>query len=206
LISGREERSSDGRDDDRRDDPDPEERERIAPEGIAPGVRLDAERPDFVDVCSWHQQHAEMVIAAAARRPRAIICQKPMALSLGDAERMLIACRRNDVKLVIAYQHRVFGVGLRMLGSRAVIRLPDRKAASTTTTPSDSPAMIRLRRGKWRAWGAVPRGASATTVPPATISTASSQTGRCQVARLPCSEVVRVSVWPGSLPRRGSSP
>jgi len=33
---------------------------------------LDAERPDFVDVCSWHQQHAEMVIAAAARRPKAI--------------------------------------------------------------------------------------------------------------------------------------
>ena len=23
---------------------------------------LDKERPDFVDICSWHQQHAEMVI------------------------------------------------------------------------------------------------------------------------------------------------
>jgi len=65
---------------------------------------LDQERPDFVDVCSWHGQHAEMVIAAAARRPRAIICQKPMALSLGDAERMMLACERNGVKLVIAYQ------------------------------------------------------------------------------------------------------
>jgi len=65
---------------------------------------LDQERPDVVDVCSWHGLHAEMVIAAAARRPRAIVCQKPMALSLGDADRMLIACARNDVKLVIAYQ------------------------------------------------------------------------------------------------------
>jgi predicted dehydrogenase len=65
---------------------------------------LDRERPDFVDVCSWHGLHAEMVIAAAARRPRAIICQKPMALSLGDAERMLVACERNGVKLVVAYQ------------------------------------------------------------------------------------------------------
>lgn len=65
---------------------------------------LDAEHPDFVDVCSWHGQHAEMVIAAAARRPKAIICQKPMALSLGDAERMMIACARNGVKLMIAYQ------------------------------------------------------------------------------------------------------
>ena len=65
---------------------------------------LDAERPDFVDVCSWHQQHAEMVIAAAARRPRAILCQKPMAVDLGEADAMLTACQRNGVNLVIAYQ------------------------------------------------------------------------------------------------------
>lgn len=65
---------------------------------------LDAERPDFVDVCSWHQQHAEMVIAAAARRPKAIICQKPMAVDLGEADAMLTACERNGVKLIIAYQ------------------------------------------------------------------------------------------------------
>ena len=65
---------------------------------------LDAERPDFVDVCSWHQQHAEMVIAAAARRPKAILCQKPMAVDLGEADAMLTACERNGVKLIIAYQ------------------------------------------------------------------------------------------------------
>ena len=65
---------------------------------------LDVERPDFVDVCSWHQQHAEMVIAAAARRPKAILCQKPMAVDLGEADAMLTACERNGVKLVIAYQ------------------------------------------------------------------------------------------------------
>lgn len=65
---------------------------------------LDKERPDFVDVCSWHQQHAEMVIAAAARQPKAILCQKPMAVSLQEADEMLTACVRNNVKLVIAYQ------------------------------------------------------------------------------------------------------
>ena len=65
---------------------------------------LDRERLDFVDVCSWHQQHAEMVIAAAARQPKAIICQKPMAVDLGEADAMLTACERNGVKLIIAYQ------------------------------------------------------------------------------------------------------
>jgi len=65
---------------------------------------LDREQPDVVDVCSWHQQHAEMVIAAAARRPKAILCQKPMAVDLNEADAMLTACARNSVKLVIAYQ------------------------------------------------------------------------------------------------------
>src|SRR5438874_10035577 len=65
---------------------------------------LDHEQPDFVDVCSWHQQHAEMVIAAAARKPKAIICQKPMAVDLGEADAMITACERNGVKLVIAFQ------------------------------------------------------------------------------------------------------
>jgi len=65
---------------------------------------LDAEHPDFVDVCSWHQLHAEMVIAAAARRPKAILCQKPMAVDLGEADAMLTACARNAVKLIVAYQ------------------------------------------------------------------------------------------------------
>ena len=65
---------------------------------------LDREQPDFVDVCSWHQLHAEMVIAAAARRPKAILCQKPMAVDLREADEMLTACARNDVKLIVAFQ------------------------------------------------------------------------------------------------------
>ena len=67
---------------------------------------LDAERPDFVDVCSWHGLHAEMVIAAASRRPKAILSQKPMALSLGECDRMLTACEREGVKLIVGHQRR----------------------------------------------------------------------------------------------------
>jgi predicted dehydrogenase len=65
---------------------------------------LDQEHPDFVDVCSWHRQHAEMTVAAAARRPKAILCQKPMAVSLAEADQMQTACERNGVKLIIAFQ------------------------------------------------------------------------------------------------------
>jgi UDP-N-acetyl-2-amino-2-deoxyglucuronate dehydrogenase len=67
---------------------------------------LDRERLDVVSVCVWHTGHAPWTIAAAARRPRAILCEKPMAESLGRAEEMLVACRRNQVKLAIAHQRR----------------------------------------------------------------------------------------------------
>jgi predicted dehydrogenase len=67
---------------------------------------LDRERPDLVSVCTWHPLHAEMTIAAAARRPQAILCEKPMATSTGEAEAMMIACQRNGVKLAIGFQRR----------------------------------------------------------------------------------------------------
>ena len=67
---------------------------------------LDRERPDFVSVCSWHPLHAEFTIAAAARKPKAIICDKPMATCLGEADEMITACSRERVKLAIGHQRR----------------------------------------------------------------------------------------------------
>ena len=67
---------------------------------------LDAERLDVVSVGVWHTGHAPMTIAAAARRPKAILCEKPMADTIGHAEEMLVACHRNGVKLVIGHQRR----------------------------------------------------------------------------------------------------
>jgi predicted dehydrogenase len=67
---------------------------------------LDSERPDVVSIGVWHQGHAPWTIAAAARRPRAILCEKPMADTMQGAEQMLTACRRNQVKLIIGHQRR----------------------------------------------------------------------------------------------------
>ena len=50
-----------------------------------------------------------MTIAAAARQPKAILCEKPMATNLGEAEAMMIACQRNQVKLAIGFQRRFLG-------------------------------------------------------------------------------------------------
>jgi predicted dehydrogenase len=69
---------------------------------------LEDERPDIVSVCSWHGQHAEMTIAAAARQPKLILCEKPMATSLGEADAMLTACARNHVRLAIGHMRRFY--------------------------------------------------------------------------------------------------
>jgi predicted dehydrogenase len=80
--------------------------------GIRPAHYLDAremldkERLDVVSVCVWHAGHAPWTIAAAARRPKAILCEKPMADTLGRADEMVVACHRNGVKLVIGHQRR----------------------------------------------------------------------------------------------------
>ena len=67
---------------------------------------LDAEHLDVISVGTWHTGHSPWTVAAAARRPKAILCEKPMADTLGHAEEMLVACHRNGVKLVIGHQRR----------------------------------------------------------------------------------------------------
>ena len=67
---------------------------------------LAQERPDVVSICTWHTGHASWTIAAAAQRPQAILCEKPMADTIGRAEQMVLACHRNGVKLGISHQRR----------------------------------------------------------------------------------------------------
>jgi len=67
---------------------------------------LAKEQPDLVSVCTWPPLHAEMVIAAADSGARGIWCEKPMALSLGEADRMLDACARSGANLVVNHQRR----------------------------------------------------------------------------------------------------
>jgi predicted dehydrogenase len=67
---------------------------------------LAQERPDVVSICTWHTGHASWTIAAAAHGPKAILCEKPMADTIGRAEQMILACQRNGVKLAISHQRR----------------------------------------------------------------------------------------------------
>ena len=54
---------------------------------------LEREQPDFVDIVTDVGTHAPLVRAAAERR-LPVICQKPMATTLAEAEGMVAACRK----------------------------------------------------------------------------------------------------------------
>lgn len=67
---------------------------------------LETERPDIVSICTWPPLHAEMTLAAAEAGTKAILCEKPMAVSLGECRAMLRACEKSNSKLVIGHNHR----------------------------------------------------------------------------------------------------
>jgi predicted dehydrogenase len=57
--------------------------------------------------------HAEQTIAAA-EAGRHVLCEKPMALNVGECDRMIDACRGNNVQLGVAYYRHFYPVVLRL--------------------------------------------------------------------------------------------
>lgn len=84
---------------------------------------LARENLDIVSVCTWVALHPEVTIAAANARPKGILCEKPMALSMPQADAMVEACERNHVAFAINHQRRLgaaFGKARELLKSGAI--------------------------------------------------------------------------------------
>jgi len=67
---------------------------------------LEHEELDLISIASLHHQHAEMTIKAAEYQPKAILCEKPIAVSLGEADAMIAACEAAGTRLIIGHQRR----------------------------------------------------------------------------------------------------
>ena len=68
---------------------------------------LTAERPDVISICTHHHLHAPMTIDAAnLATPRAILCEKPIALDLVEADAMMAACKAAGSRLIVGHQRR----------------------------------------------------------------------------------------------------
>ena len=73
---------------------------------------LREESLDLVSICTWAQTHAEITVRAAENGVKGILCEKPMAVSLGEADEMVETCDKYGVKLAVRYQRRFHPVHL----------------------------------------------------------------------------------------------
>lgn len=70
------------------------------------GEMLAAGGIDALGVCTPDDRHADIVVAAAERGVRGILCEKPLATSLADADRMVAAIEANGVVLAVDHTRR----------------------------------------------------------------------------------------------------
>lgn len=68
---------------------------------------LDRDDVHVVDVCTPHDSHAEIVIAAA-QAGKHVYCEKPLARTLDEAERIAAAVRAAGVQLGLTFNFRFF--------------------------------------------------------------------------------------------------
>lgn len=66
--------------------------------------------PDAVSITTWPALHAPQTIEAAKAGVKAITCEKPMALDMGQIDSMIAACDKHGSRLSIAHQ-RCYEVG-----------------------------------------------------------------------------------------------
>jgi predicted dehydrogenase len=66
---------------------------------------LDDPDVDIVAVCSPHQFHTDQVLAAVAAGKRAVLCEKPLATTAEQAEKLSGLCQRSDVAVVVGAMH-----------------------------------------------------------------------------------------------------
>jgi len=67
---------------------------------------LAAEQPDIVSVCTRTEDRCEAVLACAEAGLKAIYAEKPIAISLADADRMVETCAERNVILAIGCSRR----------------------------------------------------------------------------------------------------
>jgi predicted dehydrogenase len=99
---------------------------------------------DAVYIATPNNLHAEQAIRAA-KAQKHVLCEKPMATTVDDAQRMVEACKLNDVKLGVVFQNRYHAAHAR---ARRVI-----ESGTLGEIQFVSAQLCRgFPRGRWEGW------------------------------------------------------
>jgi UDP-N-acetylglucosamine 3-dehydrogenase len=105
---------------------------------------LKKEKPDIVSVVTPDHLHADITVAAAEGGAKAILCEKPIATTLADADRMIEAADRNGVLLSIEHTRRWSPI---LQKAREVARQGHLGALRTVISNMFSPRSMLFRNG-----------------------------------------------------------
>ena len=97
---------------------------------------LARESLDIVTVATSDHRHADLVVDAANAGAKGIFCEKPLATSLADADRMIAACDANNTTLSVDHTRRFIPCGA-MPKKRSSIKA---SSARCNTSSARSPA------------------------------------------------------------------
>ncbi|VAX16848.1 hypothetical protein MNBD_NITROSPINAE02-1550 [hydrothermal vent metagenome] len=67
---------------------------------------LDKEDIDIVSVAAWTEHHCQIVLEAVKAGVKGIYCEKPIALNMNQARKMVKACDKYRVAMVIGHERR----------------------------------------------------------------------------------------------------
>jgi predicted dehydrogenase len=105
---------------------------------------LEQERLDLLSVATSDHCHADIVVDAVQSGVRGILCEKPMATSLADADRMIAAVERAGVPMVVNHTRR-WRPGYHQ--AREVIRSGEIGALSRIVAYLGGPRAMLFRNG-----------------------------------------------------------
>ena len=117
-------------------------------------VMLEREKLDIVSVCTPPFAHCAPTVAAAAAGVRGIFCEKPMAMNLAEADRMLEACERAGTLLQIDHIYRFernFRQAKAMVEAGAIgdLLVISGKCVGPPRSPENYAGQYRLNGGGW---------------------------------------------------------
>jgi predicted dehydrogenase len=103
------------------------------------------EQVDAVYIALPNSMHAEYTIRAANAGVH-VLCEKPMAVTVDDCERMIEACRENNVKLMIAYRLHFEEMNLRAVDLVRRGRIGEPKFFNSSFSMTVQPGDIRTKK------------------------------------------------------------
>ena len=103
------------------------------------------EQVDAVFIALPNSMHADYTIRAA-RAGVHVLCEKPMAVTAAECRRMIDACRRNDVRLMIAYRLHFEEINLRAIDLVRSGRIGEPKYFNSSFSMTVRAGDIRTRR------------------------------------------------------------